>query len=357
MRTALDSDPRFSFSLVYRLGSILPFESLSSVNGGGIPQRVKLFNTFDPQNTTYPPIKYKVSRSGSLIEFHHLLEYLDCPDLQEITVHREYDPAVNAIVSFVLSWRQDYRDEFAKFAPQYKPFMDAVTEFINYEDGAYVYAIEFEDMIIPYCKCAFKLIKSVVATTPPKPSICDFDNEPFQLMRYVDPKFVNHLHEVYKHLTDETFTPDDIAKLEEPMRPPYDLETRIGNYDQLRESARVKFITGQACAGKTTLLSYLNKVGNWQIMSRGKIGGFSGKADNPVAVAMLHAAVNFTLGHSNVLGVSIHPDDKTNTEKNQLFALFCYRTVQTSTIRCGSGSWSCATPNTPPTSYGSCCDF
>lgn len=310
-----ESCPKFTFDVVYRLPSILPFNSLTSVDGGGIPQRVKLFNTFDPQNTTYQAVKFTGYRRASLIECYHLLDYLRCEDLQKITCTRKYDPTVNAIVSLVLGWSREDRESFAKREPKYQTFMSAVSDFVDYEDGAYVYGIEFEDRTIPYCKCAFKLIKSVVTELSLKPDD-DFDNEPFQIMRYVRPDFVNHLHDLYKKLMDETLSPSEIAELERPIDPPHNLEPRIGSYAHLKRTAQVKFITGQACAGKTTLLTYLNRVGGWQIMSRGKIGGFSGKADNPVAVAKLHAAVNFTLRHSNVLGVSIDDDDNDDDDNN-----------------------------------------
>lgn len=294
----------FDFNLVYRILDILPFSSLFSIDGEGIPYRLKLFNIFEPQNTTYTSVKFNEPRHATLIEYRHLLSYLDCEELQKAPLDRRYDPVVNAIVSLVLSWTSRDREDFAKREPKYADFMHDVEDFVQYENGDYVYCMEFETRKIAYCKCAFKLIKSVFASKVASDEV-DFSKEPFQISRFINPEFVNHLHTLYAQLMTETLTSSDIKKLEQETEIPYNLRSYVGDYEALKRTATVKFITGQACAGKTTLLNSLRDQGHWLIMSRGQIGSFSGKADNPCAVAALHASTEFVLRHSNVLGVKL----------------------------------------------------
>lgn len=289
------SETQERYRNAYRDSDIGPYRSLLDTSGGGIPQRVKLFGTFHPQNTISNDEKFTQYRNATLIECEHLLDYLQmiCGD---VVASRENDAVVNAIVSLALEWKTESRQGFARYAPRYKRFVTAVENFARYEDGAYVYGMEFEGHTFAYCKCAFKLIKAVFAEARCIP------DSPFQLTHHISVAFLEHLHQVHDGLANETFGPQDIAKLQAPMAIPFDLESQIGSYEHLRKTAVVKFITGQACAGKTTLLQRLSQAGNWEILSRGKIGGFSGKADNPVAVAALHASIEFTLRHSNVLG-------------------------------------------------------
>lgn len=300
----LSQDREFTFDTIYRISQINPYKAFDSTEGYGIPRHVRLFNNFEPQNTTYPTKKFKTHHHASLLEYYHLADYLSAPELSTVLRTRRYDPVVNAIVSLILSWHTADREEFGKLHPAFAVFARAVDEFARQDDGAYVYGIEFEGGVIAYCKCAFKLIRCLCPETTGVVVADDpFLDQPFELSCYLDVRFVDHLHNLYRQLSDESLSPQEIARLEGPFGIPFKLERRIGNYEKLRRGASVKFITGQACAGKTTLLNRLARSG-WIIMSRGKIGGFSGKAENPVAVAALHASTEFVMRHSNVLGVS-----------------------------------------------------
>lgn len=297
----MNNGGEFTFDLVYKRLELKPYTTFTSMDGKGIPYLVKLFITFEPQNTIYPLGKFKTPQNANLVHFHHLMDYLVAPELQMAPTTRKYDAVVNAIVSYILGWTSKTRIEFARMNPQYDQFVKTVEDFVQYEGGRYVYAIEFEGQTFACCKCAFKLIKPLIV----KQQLISEPEKPFQLTNHLSMEFVNHLHVVYKHLLDEDMTPEIISELEIPhLHPiPYNIEDRIGDYAHLKRTARLKFITGQACVGKTTLLMNLRDRG-WTIMSRGRLGGFSGKTENPVAVAALHASIEFGLGHSNVLGVS-----------------------------------------------------
>ncbi|XP_025196791.1 MATH and LRR domain-containing protein PFE0570w-like [Melanaphis sacchari] len=61
----------------------------------------------------------------------------------------------------------------------------------------------------------------------------------------------------------------------------------------------MKYITGTACCGKTSMLNKLKNENNWIVPSRGDLGGFGGKCNSPALVASMHAAIDFALSHYN----------------------------------------------------------
>lgn len=63
----------------------------------------------------------------------------------------------------------------------------------------------------------------------------------------------------------------------------------------------VKFITGHACSGKTSLLRELEQHG-WRHYSRGDLGSFAGKAKSAATVATLYGAQQYAQSMPDVLG-------------------------------------------------------
>jgi cell wall assembly regulator SMI1 len=288
-----------------KLPDFVSFEYQIDGTGNDIPTYAKIFSSlFDPQSILSDDRKKFVDfRKASTLDYYHAYDYLTCDKFTRNNVlkNRRYDSTVNAIISFMISWDIESLNEFGKIYPNFDMFSRALIQ----HDRNYVYEYDNGRIRMPYVLTGFKLIKSAF---PNNDDDCIEETTKipitFQLLNYIDHNFVAHLRKVYYLFRTETATLEDLKNLEQDMSIPYDLRESIGDYDGLKRKAKIKFITGQACAGKTTLLNSLKRYG-WVIMSRGDVGSFSGKVHNPVAVACLHASIEWVHQHSNVLGVNI----------------------------------------------------
>jgi hypothetical protein len=63
----------------------------------------------------------------------------------------------------------------------------------------------------------------------------------------------------------------------------------------------MRYVTGQACCGKTTALKVLEESG-WRVYSRKDIGTFSGKSKSAFHFAVLHAAQEDVLRREGTIG-------------------------------------------------------
>ena len=290
-----------------RLPDFVSFDYKSSDDGRrdghDIPTYVKLFSRFDPQQQVGRR-NFIDFRRACILDYYHVHDYLTCDqfDRNIILKSKRYDPVVHAIISFMLSWDIDSLTEFGNVFPRFVPFVATLLQ----QDRKYIYECRQEEngLRVPYVLTSFKLIRSAF--------VDDDDNEKdgeraiasvqtLQLLNYIDRQFVTHLRQVYHLFRTESATMEDLNMLEKDSPIPYDITDLIGNYSDLKRNAKLKFITGQACAGKTTLLNSLKRYG-WKVLSRGDIGSFSGKINNPVAVACLHASVEWAQQHTDVLG-------------------------------------------------------
>lgn len=306
IRNAETSDEIRTFRRCFRTESLPDYVSFDNDTADqGIPSLIRLFRRFDPINDTGEHPIFTAYRRASLSDVYHVLEYLRAPEFNvDLLRVRRYDAVVHAIVSFVLHWKNEHIQRFRDDYPEYSSIVDRIMEEKNRDYGIYVFNVQG----VPFVRTGFKIIRDHFE--PPKPdtdellfSVLPSSNAPFQLLNHLDPLFIRHLRYVYQGLRQRTLTSDDVATLESEMSIPYDLRSTIGDYEEAKRRAVVKFITGQACCGKTTLLNSLKSKG-WTIVSRGSVGSFAGKASSPVAVACLHASIEWSLGHSNVLGVS-----------------------------------------------------
>jgi len=78
------------------------------------------------------------------------------------------------------------------------------------------------------------------------------------------------------------------------------LNLKLKNIDYETLSSPVIYITGQACVGKSTLLRDINK-SKCHVYSRGDLGSFAGKVNNPAAVSGLYLALSYSSRY-NVIG-------------------------------------------------------
>lgn len=304
--TTDDNDDARVFRRSYRVESLPDYVSFDDDTADqGIPCLIRLFRQFDPINDSGEHPIFTAYRRASLSDVYHVLEYLRASEFNaDLLRNRRYDAVVHAIVSFILHWKNEHIQRFRDNYPEFGGIVNRIMEEKNRDYGIYVFSVKG----VPFVRTAFKIIRDHFE--PPKPdldellfSVIPSTNAPFQLLNHLSPSFIRHLRYVYRGLRLRNLTAEDVALLELDMPIPYDLRSSIGDYEEAKRRATVKFITGQACCGKTTLLNSLRSKG-WTIVSRGSVGSFAGKATSPVAVACLHASIEWSLGHSNVLGVS-----------------------------------------------------
>lgn len=269
---------------------ILPFKSFDQEGDHGIPGRVRAINKVDIQNITTSLPKYEAEcrTDVSLVDICHLHQYLSSDEFNKSLLHdKKYDYVVDAIISYVLGWPTDKINEFASRFPKYDALCTAIVSFREQ------YVFLYND--VPVVKTSIKMIKAHFAPIAPA-------RKPFDWMSLLDDAFVQHLYAVQEWVSNGDITCDKAELLQRDMPIPY----RLPNIDvsTLKNYSRpdvMKFITGEACCCKTTIVTALSDLG-WKKYSRGDIGGFNKKPENRAAVGNLHAALNYVLTKPDVIG-------------------------------------------------------
>lgn len=307
----------------------------------GILKLASIFKQeFDPLNddSSCHAVIRAFDRSAGLLDFLHLDyflksdRYLSSVNLRD----RNRDAVSHAIVSFGLEWNADSWKSFVERFPNHQRFAKHICEERERTD---VFIFGSSVGRVTYVKTTFRVLRNYFVevnrdeASRPEPSR-------FELVQLLNWGFVQHLRDVH-HMIRWGEGVKNIKMLENPMAIPYDITNSVGAYGQLRNESSAKFITGQACCGKTTLLTRLRQLG-WKVLSRGDIGSFSGKAHNAAAVACLHASFEWVLSHSDVLGVRCLFLYRTYHlfRIPRFFFLLSTRIAPTSTTRYGSGSCS-----------------
>lgn len=274
------------------------YKNFDSFGDSHIPLLVKHFSTFDPINNGKTYLKYNLKKhvyTSNIAEFCILEQYLQADEFNEdLLKNSKYDHVVHAIMSYILNWSDNSIDRFLEktnYNPKYRILMEGIREFRNLDHGKYVYSYNG----IPFIKTSFKILKRVFK---PEHESRNF----FDWVKYWDDGFVKHLKSVYDKIYNNTFTYETIKELEADMPIPYKLPNiDISKLIPSDNDKTFKFITGQACCCKTTVLNKLESLG-WRKYSRGDLGSFGGKATNPVAVGNLHAALDTILTLSDSIG-------------------------------------------------------
>lgn len=262
----------------------------------GIPRRAALFQDMDFAN--YPNRLERYSgklRKATINDYCHILNYLmsDC-FVRDIFKTRKYDHILNAMVSFLFDW--DF-DSLVQLNRKYRitwRLIDNIIKYQKLDNGAYIYSFYG----LPVCKVAIKILKSYF-----EDPIAEVDRNVmrvFEWSKYIDPKMIEHFRSLERHI--ENGQPITSAMRDELMEN-MDIPYKLPNIDLegIRGVGPLKFISGVACSGKTTILNKLRDK-NWKIFSRGDVGSFGGKANNAPTIATLHAALEFVLTQSDVIG-------------------------------------------------------
>jgi len=272
------------------------YQKFDAIGDSDMPYFVSIFNGFDAVNDTVCTnfdIK-KLNRNVTLFEYYTICNYLDAPEFTiDLLKTTKYDHVVNAIISYILFWSNDDIDDFIKNNPKFTNFFNALRMVRELDGGQYV----FDYKGLPFIKQAFKVLRRHFE--PEKVT-----RSPFDWLGIMDHGFISHLDRVYNLIYENKFDFETIKMLEADMAIPYklpniDIEKLL--HASSNNENQFKFITGQACCCKTTILNKLLELG-WRKFSRGDVGSFSGKSSSAAAIGNLHAALDFTLTRPNVIG-------------------------------------------------------
>lgn len=275
-------------------GQIKPFISFAYKDDYGIPARFQLLDGIDVQNIEVELFPYfGVYKAASQVDFCHAYQYLSAREFnRNLLCDKTYDHVVDAIVSYLLEWNDESMLKFISLYPQFENMCRALMDFKMLDSGAYVY----DYCGVPVVKTTIKIIKSHFINKRPGRNFFDW-------MFCINRDFITHIKYVYSLLLSNSIDKDAVDILESDMPIPYKLPTI--DMENLKNKSKgpnaLKFITGEACCLKTTILNRLSDVG-WKPYSRRDVGSFGGKSDNPVAVGNLHAALHYMLTQSDVIG-------------------------------------------------------
>lgn len=299
----------------------------------GIPMLAKRFRTFDPLNdpaaSNHEPLEPHRLRFATERDFYHLDRYLLAAEFNadRLLRKRDTDHVACAIYSFALDWDEESlqryasrstapykftqlpppRDEHAlptdsrEAVDRRRAFVAALSADRDSSVTCFVHPDGFA-----YSRSTFRSLTRALnadACGADEQRLSPLKSRPFRLTDHLPYWFREELDRLHRALVNDepwlaTWEPARVVPI------PYDLQRRLGSYEGMKRAAVVKFVTGQACCGKTSVLNRLRSRG-WMVFSRGALGSFAGKASDPLAVFGLHAAIDWTLRRDNALGVSI----------------------------------------------------
>lgn len=290
------------------------FAATDSKITAGIPYLIQHFSSadFKPFDGKIESYTLHNDRKANAIDFCHVIQYLTANEFnRSVLSNQATDPVMYAIVSFMVRWSHVTLDAFASAHPKFR-VIAAELQAIKSNQVAMKHIQQYRNE--PYATITFKvLIKHFNYADDHQQAnnqyrvgaMVSVPRERYFWTDYINAEFIMHLRHVYKLLRTNTFDSTTIAGLLNcDMALPYTLQNF--DVDALvagRESDPKlnKYLTGEACCCKTSILKKLSKYG-WKVYSRGDVGSFSGKATNPIDVGHLHAALHFVHQQPDVIG-------------------------------------------------------
>lgn len=213
-----------------------------------------------------------------------------------------WDCVVNAIVTYLLSSSLDTLFWLKNNCPQYATFVAAIydeklgSNSTTTTTNNTLFIMNVDSYSWIYTRTPFKLLNKQFN------NVCLVEKPTFHILHNIEVGFFDELTEFYDKLKANTIDEKMVKFLEQDKPIPHDLQNIVGDYANIIGKSNVRYFTGQACCGKTTLVSKLN----FEAKSRGSIGGFSRKADNIASVSCLHFSIDFVLRqYKTIVGVSI----------------------------------------------------
>lgn len=288
-----------------RLPKFIAFDHIDANNcEDGISKRAALFRDMDFANYPHRLERFNGKlRKATINDYCHVLDYL-MSDVFDRNIFKttKYDHILNAIVSFLLEWDNESLQQLHKKYRINWSLIESLQNARTLDNGAYIYLFYGR----PVCKFALKILKTyfdddteAAATTIP------IDRNLLRIFiwsNYIDPRMIEHFRWLERHIeSGQAITENIRDELMQHMAIPYKLENLNIDLESIRSIGPLKFISGVACSGKTTILNKLRQQ-NWKVFSRGDIGSFGGKANSAPTIGTLHAALEYVLTQSDVIG-------------------------------------------------------
>lgn len=267
---------------------------------------IKVFSAFDPINDL---TQHCVSFDGSVessyfnetISTHDhrgcvAVSYMKHSNFNEALLKtRTWDHIVHALITYLLSSPLDSLLWIKHNYPEYSAFIAAVHDekLVNTQQ---LFIIDSPTYEWVYTRVPFRILTKHFHLEDDVSEKMEF-----HIMDHLELSFIEELECFHAKLLKNEVDESLVRMLESHKTIPHNLEHIIGDYMDICGGSTVRYFTGQACCGKTTLVEKLNFVAK----SRGSIGGFSGKADSIASVSCLHFSIDFVLRqYKNVIGVS-----------------------------------------------------
>uniref|UniRef100_A0A0C9PK37 EVC2 protein n=1 Tax=Fopius arisanus TaxID=64838 RepID=A0A0C9PK37_9HYME len=271
---------------------------------------IEIFSTFDPINDLS---KHCANYDGVIDESINnttqdnyrgvvIVSYMKHPNFNaNLLKTRRWDHVVNALITYILSssisslmWiKQKYPDCGNFIASVYDEKLAVNNTKTMHKALFIIESLKYEWI---YTRTPFKFLSKHFQPSPEE----TMRNE-FHIMDYLELSFIGELQEFHAKLLENNVDESFACMLESCKPIPHNIQHIIGNYNDICGKSNIRYFTGQACCGKTSLVEKINFLAK----SRGSIGGFSKKADSIASASCLHFSIDFVLRqYENIIGVS-----------------------------------------------------
>lgn len=269
---------------------------------------LRVFSTFDPINdltqhcgsydayiiepSSFTGTTPKYDYRGSIA-----VSYMKHPNfIEDLLKNRKWDHVVHALTTYLLSSPINTLLWIRHHYPEYSAFIVALHDERVAANTRPLFILESPTYNWIYTRAPFKLLNKQF-----HPTMNTSEKKIFHIIDHLEFSFIDELKCLHAKLLNNDVDESLVRVLESHKTLPHDLTHIIGDYTDICGESTVRYFTGQACCGKTTLVNKLNYLAK----SRGSIGGFSGKADSLASVSCLHFSIDFVLRqYRNVIGVS-----------------------------------------------------
>lgn len=321
-----------SFTQVYDITKLpLPVDDPLT---GGISRRTQCFahvnipNDGDVNLERLQPNTLVLRAITNPLEFQHVLEYFMHYSFHvESLANPVFDKVFHAIVSYLLEWDYEslerlltrvmkkYRPELERL--QWISILNKFHEFRILDDNTHLFWVAEPGSTFKFivAKCSLKLLRPLlelihsdempvasnlvaIVRSEHRFNIADVCYETFwDEMEKIEYDFIVRRQPIFGYERERLVAPF-------PQTAPIgiiQLPEVTDNVGKLLGNSSLKFVTGMACCGKTTLLAELEKKG-WRIYNRGSLGDYRAKTTCGAAVGTLHASMEFVLTQPKVIG-------------------------------------------------------
>lgn len=200
-------------------------------------------------------------------------------DIRNKCVFVESDAIFHSAISILLMWSMNSIFNFKIQFPKHAEFLTLFRRYM-FENDIFIYDDVF------FLRNSLDLFRK------------NFEQKKIKDIEYfiLDVDF-SGIYYFMNRLMTNSFNNEDVAKIESLNKPLFEL----CELNKQRSMSNIKYITGTACVGKTTLLESLKLYG-WETISRGSQGTFSGKAKCPSTISALDQSMQYVLTFGNVIG-------------------------------------------------------